>query len=91
MSRSFIATRSVLLDGRMYQKGERIECVLTRGRAKLLLATQTLEEVDDEKPVVVHEDASKPVVQVVKAKGERNSMRAPKVHSIREGHHGLHR
>lgn len=46
----FVAVRSVLLDGRMYQAGEVIECALTRGKAKLLLAAKTIKAVATESP-----------------------------------------
>ena len=68
MSKQFVATRSVLLNGRMYQKDELIECPLTRGRAKLLMATKTIEEY-------VTPDS---ILSVVKPSEERNSMRPSK-------------
>ena len=69
MSKSFIASRSILLDGRMYQKGEVIECPLTRGRAKLFLSTKAIEEVV--KPEIVLDES--PTVSIA-----RNSVRPSK-------------
>jgi len=75
MSKQFVATRSVLLDGRMYQKDELIECPLTRGRAKLLMATKTIEEYVNPDVII----AKKVVTQIQ----ERNSIRPAKAKRVK--------
>jgi len=76
MSKQFVATRSVLLDGRMYQKDELIECPLTRGRAKLLMSTKTIEEYVTPDAIIVE--------KVVAPIQGRNSMRPAKAKRVKK-------
>lgn len=42
------ANRSLLIDGRMYAKGDIIECAMKRGRATLFVKMKAIAAIDDD-------------------------------------------